>query len=198
MPRRRFSSRSSSTCARSSASRLSSDCRKRKKPSSRKAKARTRLISCSFGASEQPGDHPGHALPALPFLSKLLAARARQRVILGLAVVVGQAPPRADPPALLETQERRIQRSLIELEQVEGYLLDALRYAVTMERAHGVERFQHDQVQRALQHFTARRCHRPTPLAKRQEPMLVPVDCQQVGFSLYAPSAQDSFSARLW
>src|ERR1700739_33393 len=71
-------------------------------------------------------------------------------VELGAAIVVGGAPLGADVTLLLQLEQRRIQRAVVELEQVATGLLDAPGEAVAMLGAHGFERFQNHQGQRAL------------------------------------------------
>src|SRR4029077_13721445 len=66
---------------------------------------KTRLVSYSRARSraqlssglEQAVDDSRHALPVSGFCQQLLTAGFRQRVILGLAVVIGNAPLGADP-----------------------------------------------------------------------------------------------------
>src|SRR5713226_314141 len=178
MPRRMFSPARSCKCERSSASRFSSPCRLRKKPSRREPAMRKRLISRSF-RTQQTRDNSGHALPAFRFGGELFPAGARQRVILRFAIVVRDAPLRGDPAALLQPQQRRIQRALIQLQQVLGNLLDALRDAVAVQRSQGIERLQNDQVQGSLENLASRRGHRAAPLDKQQEASRLPVERQQ-------------------
>src|ERR1700730_14441229 len=175
-----LSSVSSCRWAETSASMSSSELRFPNKPSTREAKTRRLSTSCSLRAAEQSRHDSRHAFPALGLAGELLAACARQRVILRLAVVVRQAPLRIDPSALFEPEQGWIKGALIELHQVLGNLLNALRDPVAMQRTDGLQRFQHDQVQRSLKHFAPRWRHPITPFDKQQEPTLLPVDCQQV------------------
>src|SRR5258708_24408228 len=178
MPRRIFPSVKASRCERNSTSRLSSPWPLRKKPARREPKMRMRLISRSFRA-QQSRDDPGHALPAFRFGGELFPAGARQRVIFGLAIVVRNAPLRGDPPALLQPQQRRVQRALIQLQQVLGNLLDALRDAVAVQRPQRIERLQNDQVQGSLENLASRRGHVAAPLDEQQEANRLPVERQQ-------------------
>src|SRR3954467_8068675 len=57
---------------------------------------------------------------------QLLAAGARQLVVLGIAVVVRRGPPRLDPAAALEAMQRRVERSLLNLDDARGDLVEPL------------------------------------------------------------------------
>ena len=65
------------------------------------------------------------------------AAGRREAVVLGAAVVVGELPVAVDPFFLLQSLERGIERSLVDLEHAVGGLLDALGDAPAV---HGPER----------------------------------------------------------
>src|ERR1035437_6531453 len=85
-----------------------------------------RMVMVLFSGAKEPL-HQGHrALPILRFPRDLLSPRARQLVEFGLAIGIAGAPARFDPAALLQSQERRIQRPLVEIEGAAGDLLDAL------------------------------------------------------------------------
>src|SRR5271155_3591112 len=182
MPRRMFSSVRASRCARSSLSSSASSLRPRKMPRRRDTKMRSDSISGSFGASEQAGHERGHALPAFGLGQKLFSTAARERVELGFSIVVGDAPLRGDPAALLEAQQRRVKRALVEFEQVGGNLLNAHGNAVTVQGAEGLEGLEDDQIEGPLKDFPARLRHRDSPLDGLQEATLAPVDCQQDAF----------------
>src|ERR1700680_5184476 len=178
MPRRIFSCVKASRWERNSTSRLSSSLRLRKKPNSREPNMRIRLISRSLRA-QQTRDDPGHALPAFRLRGELLPARARQRVILGLAIVVRDAPLRADPPALLQPQQRRVQRPLVQLQQVLGNLLNALRDTIAVQRPKRIKRLQHNQIQGSLQDLTSRCGHQTAPSELQGQASPLPVERQQ-------------------
>src|SRR6516225_7766590 len=78
---------------------------------------------------------------------------SRELVEFRAALVVALAPMRGDPPPLLEAYERRIDRALIEVQQVVRHLLDPPGDAVPVRRAEGVERLQHHDIERPLQHI---------------------------------------------
>ena len=83
-------------------------------------------------------------------------ARARELVEPGAAVVVGDAPPRADPAALLQAEQRRVERALVELEQPFRDPIDSLREPESVLRPHRFERAEDHQVERALEDVGAR------------------------------------------
>src|SRR5206468_1934907 len=81
---------------------------------------------------------------------ELLLAGAREAVELRPAVVVRHAPLGGDVALLLELEERGIERSVVDGEQLPARLLDAPRDAVPMLRTHRFERLQHHQGEGAL------------------------------------------------
>src|ERR1039457_3061280 len=96
----------------------------RSRPIKRRHNIRMAIVLFS-GAKEAL--HQGHgALPILRFPRDLLPPRACQLVEFGLAIGIAGAPSRFDPAALLQAQERRIQRPLVEIQRTAGDLLDAL------------------------------------------------------------------------
>src|SRR5437762_789834 len=154
-----FSSVSISKCVRNSSSRSPSSWRLRKRPRKRAPKIRTHSISGSFRTAEKACHERGHAFPTLCFCEQLFAASPRQRVKLRLAVIFRGAPFGSDPATLLEAQQGRIERALVQLEQVFRNLLDTLGDAIAVQRAHGVKGLQNNEVKRALQNFSAGRSH---------------------------------------
>src|SRR5438477_12971302 len=159
MPRRMFSSVSISKCVWSSVSSSPSRCRLRKRPRKRAPKITSHSTSGSFRATEKACHERGHALPTPSFCEQLLASRARQRVKLRLAVILRSAPFGSNPAALLEPQQGRIERALVELEQVFRNLLDTLGDTIAVQRAYGVKGLQNNEVERALQNLSAGRSH---------------------------------------
>src|SRR5947209_464840 len=102
---------------------------------------------------EQTADHRDRARPALGFRSELFPAGARDRVELGAAVVLARAPLALNPAFLLEPEQRRIDGALIERERSLRDLFDAPRDGVSVQRPHGLQRFQHHQIERAVGNF---------------------------------------------
>ena len=90
-------------------------------------------------------------------LRQLAAAGLRDGVELGFAVVLGGAPARRDPALMLKPHERRVDGALVQLQGVVADLLDAAGDAVSVQRPHAVERLQHHQIERALQHVDSSR-----------------------------------------
>src|ERR1017187_6505181 len=87
----------------------------RSRPVKRRQNIRMGLV-LSGGAKESL--HQGHgALPVLRFPRDLLSPRARQLVEFGLAIGLACAPARFDPAALLQANERRIERPLVEIQR---------------------------------------------------------------------------------
>ena len=74
---------------------------------------------------QDAGDGVREPLPAARLFDQLLAAGLGQLVELRLAVVVGVAPLRGDQPLLLEPVQRRVERALVDLQDVARDLLDA-------------------------------------------------------------------------
>src|SRR5512135_2892359 len=93
--------------------------------------SRTALLRRGFLHGHHTLHHAGEALPVAGVGSQLAAAGAGDRVELGLAVVIGGAPVRFDPSALLETNERRVDRALVEQDFVAADLLNTAGDAVT-------------------------------------------------------------------
>ena len=80
---------------------------------------------CPVLASDQV-DAGRQPLPLRQLGLDLLPAGPRQRVEPGPAVGLGGAPLRRDPALMLEPVQRRIERPLLDAQQLVGNLLDAL------------------------------------------------------------------------
>ena len=93
----------------------------------------------------------GKPPPALGLLFEAAHAGFGHAVVLGLAVRFGSLPSTLDPALLLQADERRIQRPLIQPERGFGDLLQACREAVGVLGSHRVQRPQDDEIQRSLQ-----------------------------------------------
>ena len=94
-----------------------------------------------------------HLLPSFGFLAKLFAAAFGQGIVLGFAIIFGNAPLGLNPPALLQPEKGRVKRPLIEVEHILRDLLNALCNSVTVHGAEGVEGFEHHQIEGPLQYF---------------------------------------------
>ena len=89
-------------------------------------------------------------LPFLRFFFELLAAGAGELVILGFAIVVGDAPLGSDVAFQLQFQEGGIESAVIDGEEIAAGLLNAAGDAVAMERTESLQSFQDHQGQGAL------------------------------------------------
>src|SRR6202162_3048328 len=83
------------------------------------------LLACS-ARGQNARDRLREPLPAFLLLGELLSAAAGQLVEAGAPVVLRGAPLRADPPLRFQAVERRVQRPLVDLEDILGELLDPL------------------------------------------------------------------------
>src|SRR5262249_32859987 len=110
-----------------------------------RADPRRRRSRAKLGMLQDARDGRAHAFPARGFFRELPASRFGERVELRAAIVLGIAPRRLDPPLLLE----RIQRPLIDLQDVPRNLLETLRDPPAVHRARR-ERAQDEEIERAL------------------------------------------------
>src|ERR671914_491693 len=91
-------------------------------PSSTRARRR----ACSSPHVENLPDRNGQLSPRRGVLFELLAAAARQLVVLRAPVVVGGTPAGLDPAFTLETVQGWVERPLLNQDDRIGDLLDAL------------------------------------------------------------------------
>ena len=84
------------------------------------------------------------------FAFELSAAGAGELVVLRAPVVLRDAPRGFDVALLLQLQERRVERAVVDQEPLAARLLDAPGDAVPVSRPQGLERFQNHQGERAL------------------------------------------------
>src|SRR5262249_35188324 len=96
-------------------------------------------------------DEPGQTPPALGPLAQRARAGLRDPVDLALTVALRPLPGALDEARLLQPDERRVERPLVEGEGGLGHLLEPRREPVGVLRAHGVEGAQDDEVERPLQ-----------------------------------------------
>src|SRR4051812_2026548 len=107
--------------------------------------------SCRLRARrEESGDDVRRLLPVARRLRETLSPGSRERVVPRPAVVLRRAPLALDETFLLELQERRVQRSIVERQAISARLLDPARDAVPVERPHALDGLEHHQRQRAL------------------------------------------------
>src|SRR3954454_22463471 len=74
--------------------------------------------------SENLGDARREPLPAFLFFSELFTAEGRERIEACLAVFPGRAPFGAYPTDLLHAMQRRVERSLLDAQQLIGNGMD--------------------------------------------------------------------------
>src|SRR5208282_2427701 len=98
------------------------------------------------------GDGDGDAAPTLGFRFELAAARFREVVILGAAVVLRFTPVGAEPAFFLHAVQSRKERAGLDLEGAAGHLLDAAGNAQAVEGAEA-EYLEDEHVEGALQEF---------------------------------------------
>lgn len=81
----------------------------------------------------------------------------------------------------MQTQQRRIDRPLVQFQYAIADLLNPPCDAVPVQRPKPVERLEHHQVERALQNIRSCIFHEmsSTPVGFQQECITLPVDCQQ-------------------
>src|SRR5205814_4259603 len=86
---------------------------------------------------EEPRENGGGLVPLTRGSLHLPPARARQRVKLRLAVVVGDPPRRRDVPVLFQLHQGGIHRAVVQLQRMVARLLDAARNSIPVLRTHG-------------------------------------------------------------
>ena len=83
-------------------------------------------------------------------VGELAASFRREAVVAGAAVVLGRAPERRDPAAILESMQRGIEGSMFDLEHVVRPVRDGVRDGVAVRRANR-ESLEDEEVECALQ-----------------------------------------------
>src|SRR6266513_2431301 len=153
MPWRMFASVSRARCASSSASSSSSARSRTRNPCTRETSTRSpsNMASSFRRKLEHPADYPGHPVPVFRFPGELFTAHRGVWVKLRLAVFLGNAPARGDPFPLLEPHERRIDGSVVRLQNVFADLLNPARNPIPVQRPQDIERLEHHQVESAAQ-----------------------------------------------
>src|SRR4029077_14554575 len=86
---------------------------------------------------ENLSDGLREALPVLFFVGKLFSAVDGQPIVASAAVVLGDAPLRADPTVLFHAVESRVERAFLDTQDVLGNHLDMESNAVAMLGAAG-------------------------------------------------------------
>src|SRR5690349_14682259 len=92
-------------------------------------------------------------MPLAGFARELLFSGGRERVVLRAAIVLGLFPLGLDESLLLQLEERRIQRAVVEREAIAARFLDAPRDAVAVQRPEDFEGLEDHEGERALLDF---------------------------------------------
>src|SRR6266446_8955016 len=158
MPRAIKRSSSISRWPRISSSNSSSSRRRRNVPSIGESTPRSICLVLTL-EPQYTADHAGNPFPAFGFTSQLFASGFGDRIEPRPAVVFRDAPLRTNPALLREAQQRGVYRALIQPQHLLAKLLDAPRESVPVQWPERIERLQHHEVQRPLQHFGAVLCH---------------------------------------
>ena len=108
----------------------------------------------SLGWSQHLGDGSCQPLPLAFFGFELLAPGFREFVVFRAAVVIGGAPAGLDPAAAFEAMQRRIQRALLNLQNLARDLMEALGNAPAVLGAEG-ESSENQEIQSSLRKFDA-------------------------------------------
>src|SRR5688500_7706768 len=88
-------------------------------------------------------------VPPRRLFGELRAARRRQPVVARAAVVLRRPPEGGDPAAILEAMERRVERSVLDLQHVFGSLRDGVSDGVAVRRPDR-QRLEDEEIERTL------------------------------------------------
>src|SRR5215471_16901173 len=87
--------------------------------------------------SERTSNSCSETVPILSFLSQAFSSRSSEFVKLGAAIVLGCSPACFEKPLTDQTEQRGIERSLLNEERLPGDLADAQKNSVAMQGPHG-------------------------------------------------------------
>src|SRR5690242_5296681 len=110
-------------------------------------------VAISYGfllRGEEAGDDVRGLVPLAGFPLELRRARPREPVVAGLTIVFGDAPFGGNGALLLQFDERRVERAVVDQEAVAADLLNPAGDAVPVQGAHGVQSLQDHQGEGAL------------------------------------------------
>lgn len=93
--------------------------------------------------------------PALDLCRQRALSRLGKVVEFGFAIVFRLLPGALDPSPLLQTDQRRIKRPLIQVERVVGNLLEPRCDRICMEGSHRRERLQDYEIEASLQQLNS-------------------------------------------
>src|SRR5690606_39287412 len=108
------------------------------------------LIEGGSGRVEHESDGADGPLPVLACLRQMADALWRQAIELRPSAFGRDTPRRGDQLLILEAVQRRIERTLVDLQRFARQLPEAVRNAPPVERF-GLQRLEHLQVERARQ-----------------------------------------------
>ena len=100
---------------------------------------------------QEPFNDARRTLPLRFFLVELLAPGAGQGVDPHATAALGGAPFGRNPPHLLQLEQRRIQRALVECELIPADLFDSPRDPIPVQRAQGLQGLDDHQAEGAVE-----------------------------------------------
>src|SRR5262249_47909926 len=90
----------------------------------KKAKNRFEVHAQLLDSADNAADGSGQTNPVFALDTKLISPALRQLVVSRLAVVLRCFPACLDPTLFLQAMQRRVKRTLVDLEHAFGYLLN--------------------------------------------------------------------------
>jgi hypothetical protein len=149
-----------------------------------------------LGRLEHLSNGGGQLLPFALFRFQLLAAAFGEFIEFRAAVVLGCAPAGFDPASPLEAMQRRIQRTLLDLENFAGNLMDPLGNSPAVIGSQG-QRSQDQQIERALRKIDALLRHM-LPLRFYREVTLFLVEVQGEGSWIVCRAPTQGCAGESW
>src|SRR6185369_12861551 len=116
-----------------------------------------------LGSLENPANCFGDAVPVGALSFELSLSGFREFIKLSPSIVFRHSPLRLDPAAFLHTVKRRIERAILDFEQIFRRFVYALNETVAVHRSTR-QSVQDQQLQRALHQVRAFTCHEVSPL----------------------------------
>src|SRR5579859_184038 len=145
IPRRKISSVSSCRCSSSSFEKSCSTCRLDAHPRTREPSTliHSNMASLMLRDPQHAPDHFADSLPVFRFRGQPFPSALRDRIVFRLAIVFRCPPGSGNPSSLQQPHQRRINRSLIDLQRLFADLFDPPCDSVAVLRPHRRQRFQH-------------------------------------------------------
>src|SRR5215471_15000305 len=116
--------------------------------------------------AENLADTRRQPYPAFLLPGELSATERSERIEARLAILPGRAPFGAHPPGLLHTMQRRVERALLDAQQLIGHGVDVGSDGVAVHVLLVRQRFEDEQHQRTLQDVVLFRSHCDPPRPK--------------------------------